>query len=136
MSDSLWLLGIRLAGVFHFITLVAAWFTPVPPNWDQNLARLPLVHRRFAVAQNFFIGAVIAFFGVVCLAFAPILIEGSTASRLLCAAIALWWGGRLVVLPWLRVWPELDRPFWRFGFALLHGECAIYAIAFGILALR
>lgn len=136
MSDSLWLLGIRLAGTFHFVTLALACFTPIPPNWDENLARLPLIHRRFAIAQNFFIGATLAFFGLVCLFFAPALLDGTSASRLLCAAIALWWGGRLMVLPWLRVWSELRRPLWRFGFALLHAECAIYAIAFTILALR
>lgn len=136
MSDSLWLLGIRLAGAFHFITLALACFTPIPPNWDENLAHLPPIHRRFAVAQNFFIGATIAFFGIVCLFFAPALLDGTPASRLLSAAIALWWGGRLVVLPWLRVWSELSGTTWRLGFALLHAECAIYAIAFTALALR
>ncbi len=136
MPDSPWILGVRLAGAFHFVTLVLACFTPIPPNWSENLARLPDVHRRFAVAQNFFIGATIAFFGLVCLCFAPALVNGSTTSRLLCAAIALWWGGRLVVLPWLRVWPQLRGLFWKLGFAVLHAECAIYAFAFGWLALR
>lgn len=136
MSDSLWLLGLRIAGAFHFVTLALACFTPIPPNWDENLARLPPIHRRFAVAQNFFIGATIAFFGLVCLFFAPALLDGSTASRLLCAAIALWWGGRLLVLPWLRVGPEIRRPFWVFGFVLLHAECALYAVAFGFLSFR
>jgi hypothetical protein len=55
------ILAIRAAGVFHLVTLVAACFTPIPAGWDENLARLPAVHRRFAVAQNFAIGATIAF---------------------------------------------------------------------------
>lgn len=136
MSDALWILGLRLAGIFHVLTLAFACFTPIPANWDENLARLPELHRRFAVAQNFFIGATIAFFGVVCLFFAPDLLNGTPTARILCAAIALWWGGRLVVLPWLRVWPHLNGGFWRFGFALLHVECAVYAVAFTWLALR
>src|SRR5471032_2204251 len=123
MSDSAWILGVRAAGVFHFVTLVIACFTPIPPDWDKNLAGLPEIHRCFAVAQNFFIGATIAFCGAVSLLFAPELLAGSTAARIVCAGIALWWGGRVVVLQWLRVWPQLGGAWWRAGFVLLQGEC-------------
>lgn len=136
MSDSSWIWAVRTAGGLHLVTLVFACFTPIPPNWDANLAKLPEIHRRFAVAQNFFIGATIAFFGVVCLVFARELIGAAAGARVLCAAIALWWGGRLAVLPWLGVWPHLRGLGWRTGFVLLHLECAAYAIAFGWLALR
>lgn len=136
MSDSWWILGVRVAGVFHFVTLVVACFTPIPPNWDENLAGLPEVHRRFAVAQNFFIGATIAFCGAVSLGFASELVAGVAIARVVCAGIALWWGGRLVVLQWLRVWPHLSGPWWRAGFVLLQVECASYALAYGWLAAR
>jgi len=136
MSDSAWILGLRAAGAFHFVTLVLACFTPIPPNWDENLAQLPEVHRRFAVAQNFFIGATIAFCGTVSLFFAPELVGGSIPARVICAGIALWWGGRIVVLQWLRVWPHLGGMWWRVGFALLQIECAVYALAYGWLVLR
>ena len=39
MSDSAWPLGVRVAGLFHFVTLVLACFTPMPPDWDENLSR-------------------------------------------------------------------------------------------------
>ncbi len=42
----------------------------------------------------------------------------------------------LVVLPWLRVWPELRTPLLRAGFVFLHAECAIFAAAYGWLAAR
>ena len=32
MSDDLWILGLRAAGVFHFVTLAVACFTPIPPE--------------------------------------------------------------------------------------------------------
>ncbi|HTO02250.1 MAG TPA: hypothetical protein VL069_01050 [Opitutus sp.] len=136
MNDSLWVHGVQLAGAFHFVTLIFARFTPIPPRWDENLAQLPDIHRRFAIAQNFFIGSTIAFGGTVSLLFAPTLVSGSTAARIICAGIALWRGGRLAVLPWLRVWPSLPGSFWRAGFVLLLLECAIYAVAYGCLALR
>src|SRR5688572_28827279 len=99
LSHAEWLiLAVRAAGAFHLVTLVLACFTPIPAGWDHNLKLLPEVHRRFAVAQNFAIGAVIAFLGVVCLCFAPVLVDGSSGGRILCAAAALWWGGRLVIL--------------------------------------
>lgn len=136
MNDSLLLLGVRAAGVFHFVTPVTACFTPIPAGWEKNLAGLPEVHRRFAVAQNFAIGATIAFCGIVCLGFAPELIAGSTAGGILGAGIAMGWGGRLVILPWLRGWPELRAPFLRVGCVLLCAACATYRVVFSWLALR
>jgi hypothetical protein len=136
MNDSWLIVAVRIAGVFHIVTLVLACFTPIPPDWEKNLAGLPEVHRRFAVAQNFFIGATIAFAGAVCLFFAPELISGSVGGRILCVAIGLWWGGRLVVLPWLGVTRHLATPILKAGFALLLLECATFAVAFGWLAMR
>jgi hypothetical protein len=95
------------------------------------------VHRCFAVAQNAFIGAAMIFAGLVSLLLARDLVMGSAMARVWCAAIALWWGGRLIVLPWLRVWPELrGRMLLRIGFVFLHAECATFAIAYGWLAVR
>ena len=136
MSDDVLLWGVRLAGVFHFVTVALAHFTPIPAGWDENLARLPEVHRRFAIAQNVFIGTTMVFAGLVSVWFADELLAGTTAGRILCAGIALWWGGRLAVLPWLKVTPELTTPLLRGGFVLLHAECASFAALYGWLAVR
>jgi hypothetical protein len=136
MTDDAWILGVRAAGAFHLVTVAMAHFTPIPPNWDENLARLPEVHRRFAIAQNVFIGAIMAFAGLVSLIFARELVAGTTTARIICAAIALWWGCRLFVLPWLRVWPGLRTLLLRAGFVFLHIECATFAVAYGWLACR
>ena len=84
MSDDAWILGVRAAGAFHLVTVALAHFTPIPPNWDENLAGLPEVHRRFAIAQNVFIGATMVFAGLVSLFFARELVSGSTASARIC----------------------------------------------------
>lgn len=136
MSEELWLLGLRAAGALHFVTFALAWVTPIPREWDAGLAALSPVHRRFAIAQNAAIGAVLWFFGYVALFHAPVLLEGSVAGRLLAGGAALWWGGRLIVLPWLRVGEELATRWMRLGFGLLCAQCAIYAVAFGWLAMR
>lgn len=136
MSDSLLILGVRLAGALHFVTLVLACFTPIPPDWEKNLAALPLIHRRFAIAQNVSIGAMIAVLGLFSLFFAPELVGGAPLARAVCAATALFWGGRLCVLPWLGVRPTLTTPLLKLGYALLLAECAIYAVAYGWLAVR
>ena len=136
MEESALVLAVRMAGALHFVTLALAHFTPIPPNWNENLVQLPETHRRFAVAQNVFIGGVIAFCGLGCLIFARELVGGSPLARFGCAGIALWWGGRLLVLPWLRVTKHLDNPWLKIGFALLFAECAIYAGGFGWLAWR
>jgi len=136
MSDSLWILGVRVAGGFHFVTLVLACFTPIPPDWDANLAQLPPVHRRFSIAQNFSIGAMIAVLGLFSLVFAPELVAGAPLARAVCGVTALFWGGRALVLPWLGVRSALTTPQLRLGYALLLTECATYAAAYGWLAVR
>jgi hypothetical protein len=136
MDDSVLILGVRAAGFFHFVTLGLACFTPIPPDWEQNLAKLPVIHRRFAVAQNVSIGAMIAILGLFSLGFAPELVDGTPLARAVCGAISLFWGGRLCVLPWLGVRPALTTPWLKLGYTLLLAECAIYALAYGWLMLR
>ncbi|HEX2099319.1 MAG TPA: hypothetical protein VHF69_01575, partial [Candidatus Synoicihabitans sp.] len=109
---------------------------PIPAGWDDNLRRLPEVHRRFAVAQNFAVGGVILFCGAIAIAFAPVLVTGSTGGRILSAGIALWWGARFVILPWLGVRPQLATKWLKVGYRLLQLQCALYALAFGWLAVR
>ena len=133
MSDSLLILGVRVAGCFHFVTLVLACFTPIPPDWDRNLAGLPPIHRRFAVAQNVSIGAMIAGLGLFSLFFAPALVGGAPLARAVCGATALFWGGRAAVLPWLGVRPALTTPWLKLGYALLVAECVTYALAYAWL---
>jgi hypothetical protein len=134
MNPSLWIAFVRTAGALHLITLALAYFTPVPRDWDANLQRLTNVHRRFAIAQNVAIGGVIAFLGLACLFLGGELASGSPSARALCLAISLWWGGRLLILPWLHVWSELPTTALRLGFVALHLECATFALGFGWLA--
>ena len=136
MSDSLWIVGVRLAGGFHFVTLGLACFTPIPPDWDKNLTTLPPIHRRFALAQNFSIGATIAALGLFSLCFAPELVSGTPLARAVCGATALFWGGRAGVLPWLGVQPTLSTALLRLGYKLLLVECVTYAAVYAWLALR
>ena len=135
-SDELWTPGLRLAGAFHLVTLTLACFTPIPPDWDKNLAALPPIHRRFAIAQNLSIGATIAILGLFSLVCAPELITGTPLARAVCGATGLFWAGRLAVLPWLGVRPTLTTPLLRVGYALLLTQCASYSAAYGWLALR
>ena len=136
MSDSAWILGIKVAGCFHFVTLVLACFTPIPPDWDKNLAALPEIHRRFAIAQNVSIGVTIAVLGLFSILLAPELVRGTATARAMCGATALFWGGRLCVLPWLGVTPTLNTPLLKLGYTLLLLECGIFAAAYAWLAFR
>ena len=77
MPDARLILGVRVAGGFQFVTLVLACFTPIPPDGEENLAKLPPLHRRFPVAQNIAIGATIAVPGLLSLGCAPELVGGT-----------------------------------------------------------
>ena len=136
MDDASWIWAVRAAGFFHLVTVGLAHFTPIPEGWDENLQRLPEVHRRFAIAQNVFIGGVMVFAGVVSLGFARELVSGSVTARIICTGIALWWGARLFVLPWLRAASQLRTTLLRIGFVVLQVECAAFAVLYGWLAVR
>ncbi len=136
MGDQLWQMGILCAGCLHFVTLVLACFTPIPPDWEANLKLLPLVHRRFAIAQNVSIGAMIAILGLFSLFFAQEMVHGLPIARAVCLTTALFWGGRLLILPWLKAHTCLPTPRLKIGFALLLVECATFAAAYGWLAIR
>lgn len=127
---------VRAAGAFHFVTLTLASRTPIPPHWERNLARLPLVHRRFAIAQNYSIGAMIAGFGLISLALPGELVSGAPLARAVCLATAIFWGGRLAVLPWIRAHRCCVSGWLKAGLAALMVECAAYALGYGWLAVR
>jgi len=136
MPDSLLILGVRVAGAFHIVTLTLACFTPIPPEWEANLEKLPPMHRRFSLAQNISIGATMAVLGLLSLCFAPELVGGAPLARAVCGVTALFWGGRLCVLPWLGVRPALTTTALKIGYGLLLTECALYAAAYAWLAIR
>jgi len=136
LSQNYWITCVQLAGVFHFVTLGLACFTPIPPDWEKNLEKLPLIHRRFSMAQNISIGATIAVLGLLSLGFAPELVSGTPLARAVCGSTALFWGGRLAVLPWLGVRPTLTSVALKIGYTLLLLECATYALAYGYLAVH
>jgi hypothetical protein len=128
--------AIQCAGCLHFVTLAFAYFTPIPPDWDDNLMKLPLIHRRFAIAQNISIGAIIATLGLFSLLFSQEMVHGIPIARAVCFTTALFWGGRLIVLPWLKAHTCLPTPFLKIGYALLLLECVTYAVTYSWLGAR
>lgn len=136
MSDETWIVLVRVAGALHLVTLALATRTPIPPDWESNLAALPPVHRRFAVVQNAYIGLTIAALGLLSLGCARELVAGTPLARGVCGGIALFWGGRAALLPWLDVRPWLTTLWLKLGYACLVAECLGFTLVFGWLALR
>lgn len=136
MSDEISITFVRVAGALHLVTLALATQTPIPPDWEKNLAGLPPVHRRFAVVQNAYIGLTIAALGLLSLACARELASGTPLARGVCGGIALFWGGRAALLPWLDVRPWLTTVWLKLGYACLVAECVGFALLYGWLALR
>jgi len=136
VNDEIWTLLVRVAGALHLVTLALAVRTPIPPDWEKKLAALPPVHRRFALVQNAYIGLTIAALGLLSLACARELVTGTALARGVCGGIALFWGGRAALLPWLDVRPWLTTARLKLGYACLVAECTGFALTYGWLALR
>jgi len=98
---------LRLAGVLHFLLLIASASVPRVFSWRDQLGRLHPFLRRLFWVYGVFIVMVIIGFGVMTLRHAGAMAAGEPVARALCAFIAFFWAARLLVQ-----WFGFDaRPF-------------------------
>jgi len=63
-------------------------------------------------------------------------VRGLPMARAVCFTTALFWGGRLILLPWLKAHTCLPTPILNVGYGFLLLECAGYAVAYSRLGAR
>ena len=103
---------IRLAGLAHFGILIASAMVPAKLNWKEELARLSPLQRQMYWIYGAYIVLCIVAFGLISLILPEELISGDPLANAVCLLIAVFWGGRLALQPFMKVKPILGRVWW------------------------
>ena len=88
---------IFLAGALHFGVLIASALVPQVLDWRADLARVSTLTRRVVWVHGAYVVLVIVAIGSVSLLQADALASNSPLARSVCAFVALFWGGRLML---------------------------------------
>ena len=114
-----------LAGLLHFVILIASGLTPRLLDWRGNLAMLhPFLRRLFWVYGAFIVLTIVSF-GTLTLLRADDLASATPLPRSVCAMIAVFWLARLIVQFFVfDARPFLTSAFRRVGY---HGLTFLFS---------
>lgn len=106
-----------LAGIGHFIVLIASVQVPYRLNWREELSRLSPFNRKIMWVYGGFTVLTIVAFGVLTLVLRHEMLHGDRSALALATFIAVYWFTRLVVD--FLVYDHADWPKGR-GFVIGH----------------
>lgn len=86
-----------LAGVGHFVVLIASFQVPARMKWHEDLAKLMPVNRKLMWTYGVFIVLTIVAFGMLTVALHDELLRGDRAALGLATFIGVFWLTRLVI---------------------------------------
>ncbi len=125
-----------VAGLLHFFVLIASALVPQVLDWRRDLAQLHPLTRKMIWVHGIYIVFVIVGFGVVATWHADALAGGTPLARTVCAAIALFWGSRLLLQYGVLGASSLLEKWWlRLGYHGLTVTFGYFTFVFGWAAL-
>ena len=124
------------AGIGQLLVLVAAALVPFRLDWKTELSRLGTLHRQMYVVYGAYIALAIAAFGLISLANADALADGSRLARCVCGYIAVFWGIRLLLQAVFQVKEHLTTWWLRVGYHMLTLLFAFFTVTYSWAALR
>ncbi|MFZ4767758.1 MAG: hypothetical protein ACOYMN_22655 [Roseimicrobium sp.] len=129
--------AVRLAGVLHFVVLIASAMVPKVFNLKQALSPVPPVVRSLFWMYSTFIVLTIIGMGAVTLLHAEAMAQGEPVARSVAAFIAVFWLGRLWV-KWFvfDLEPYLTRIWLKIGDHALAVAFVYFVAVYGWAALR
>ena len=102
-------IGLWLAGVGHFVILIASFQVPFRLKWREDLQSLIAFNRKLLWVQGGFTVLTIAAFGTLTLALHSELLRGDRAALGLACFIGSYWAARILVDAFYfshRDWPK------------------------------
>jgi hypothetical protein len=128
--------AIFYAGVAQLGVLVASSLVPVRLEWKATLAPLPLLVRQLFWVYGGYVVLSIISLGTICILNAEELASGTRLARCFCAYVAIFWGVRLSLQPFLAAKPFLTTWWLRGGYHLLSVLFASFTLVLGWAAIR
>lgn len=127
---------ITIGGVLHLGILIASALVPNTLDWRNELAKLRPLSRQLVWVHGVFIVLVIVAFGVLSLALAGSLADGTPLARGVCAFVATFWLARLGVQFFVfDAKPMLTNPLLRIGYHGLTVTFTVLVLVYGWAAI-
>ena len=116
--------------------LVASALVPMQLNWKRDLQGLPRLHRQlFWIYGGYVVLAIVAL-GLISIAGAAELAAGTVLARCVCGYIAVFWGVRLSLQPFLDVKEHLTTWWLHAGYHTLTVLFLSFTVVFAYAALH
>lgn len=122
--------AIFVAGVLQLCVLIASALVPLRLKWTTSLDGLPRLHRQLYWVYGGYVVLGIVANGLLCLANADALADGSRLSRSVCGYMAIFWGVRLSLQTVLDVKDHLTTWWLTAGYHTLTLLFTLFTIVF------
>ena len=122
-------------GVLQISVLIASSLVPIVLKWRMTLGSLPKLCRQLIWIYGGYTAMTILMLGLVCVFFHEELASGTGLARAVCFFIALFWGVRLCLQPFLDAKPYLNKWWLRCGYHALTIVFLATTTFFAILAM-
>lgn len=96
-TENVFSLALWLAGIGHFVVLIASFQVPRRLGWKDDLAKLTPFNRKLMWVHGGFAVLTIIAFGILMLALHNEFLRGERAALGLAAFIGIYWAARIVV---------------------------------------
>ena len=96
-AEGIFNLALWLAGIGHFVILIASFQVPSRLGWKDDLAKLTPFNRKLMWVHGGFAVLTIIAFGVLTLALHSEMLRGDRAALGLAAFIGIYWAARVLV---------------------------------------
>ena len=127
---------IFLGGFAQLSVLVASALVPIRLDWTTSLGSLPKLHRQHYWVYGGYVVLAIVANGLICIANADALADGSRLARCICGYLAVFWGIRLSLQTVLDAKERLTTWWLRGGYHLLTVLFASFTALFAYVTLR
>jgi hypothetical protein len=128
--------AIYVAGFLQLCVLIASALVPLRLKWATSLDGLPRLHRQLYWVYGGYVVLAIVANGLICIANAEALTDGSRLSRCVCGYMAAFWGVRLSLQAVLDVKDHLATWWLNAGYHTLTLLFTTFTLVFLFAALR
>lgn len=125
---------LRIAGASLFLLAAMHLFLPGRLGWREDFAKVSHLNRQIFYVHCFFVCLVLILMGAGCLGWPEAFLQPSVMGKLVCAALAIFWGVRLLMQFFVysdRHWR--GKRFETVAHVLFSGLWGFYAALFSLL---
>lgn len=117
-----------LAGIGHFVVLIASFQVPKIFEWKKDFAKLKPINRKLVWTYAIYIFLIILTFGILTLVFHNEFLNGEPVALGLSLFIGLFWAGRICLDLF-----SVKHEFWPEGKLFIVGHVLLFFLFFSLV---